>query len=370
MCEPSLGSSSRPRSGHAIPATLCVSVCVGVAAYSARLGRRAVIASLDVHEGRKLSDASGSDLGAGVWLGLVLAATLTKLTASTDDVVWLLPFVSGKNRTRNVLFYILCMQLVVVIAWLFSFCGEALLALVVTESEEWPLSKILELISAILLTLYTGKLFYEWWKGDADDGSEGESRSAGATDATDAQEGATNPSEVEVEVGQASNKPAAASLSTKEDQQAPASGPAIDSVEVEAELPEPSTDSPQPPDVGKTQVIESVEADAEISASIGKDETDKSEILTDPSKYTLTKLFTISMFGSLDDFAVFVSLMLSGVFGAPQLAIGVFLGSLIVVVVCAAAGLFDCVVRLFERIPLWCIIGAFAVWTFVATFAM
>ena len=48
--------------------------------------------------------------------------------------------------------------------------------------------------------------------------------------------------------------------------------------------------------------------------------------LQQDEKLTMGKLFTLAMFGSLDDFAVQVSLMLAGVLTGSQLAVGVFLG--------------------------------------------
>merc|ERR1711924_345413 len=63
----------------------------------------------------------------------------------------------------NGLFYILCMQIVVLIAFSISTGGEKLLSLVVPDDAHWPLARILELISAILLTIYSVKLFRDWW---------------------------------------------------------------------------------------------------------------------------------------------------------------------------------------------------------------
>merc|ERR1712217_372145 len=85
---------------------------------------------------------------------------------------------------------------------------------------------------------------------------------------------------------------------------------------------------------------------------------------------TLKRLLTVSLLGSLDDFAVFVSILLSGLVSAVQLFLGVLLGSLIVVMICVAAGKLSCLVSLIERVPLWVIIGAFSTWTYISTFAL
>lgn len=87
-------------------------------------------------------------------------------------------------------------------------------------------------------------------------------------------------------------------------------------------------------------------------------------------KVGIGKLFTLAMFGSLDDFAVQVSLMLAGVLTGLQLVVGVFIGTIIVVIICIGISRFACVVRLIELIPLWCIIGAFATWTYISIFVM
>jgi len=87
-------------------------------------------------------------------------------------------------------------------------------------------------------------------------------------------------------------------------------------------------------------------------------------------KYTSWRLITVSLLGSLDDFAVFVSLLLSGIMSALQLSIGVLLGSFVVVSICMAAGKLACVVNIVEKIPLWAVIGAFSLWTYISTFAL
>lgn len=282
----------------------------------------------------------------GVWVGLVAAATLTKLTASTDDVVWLLPFVSSEHRksnVRNILFYLFCMQLVVAISWGFCAGGEALLSTFLSDDGDWPLERILELASAILLSCYTLKLFAEWWKERHE---ENEDESEVADKAGEPGESAKKSEAAKSEAGQPEATVEESDVHIGMAKTAGADEPA-------AEAKNTSVESSATPPITSTTPSGSAES------SQARDE-----------KYTLSRLFTISMFGSLDDFAVFVSLMLSGVLAAWQLSIGVLLGSLVVVMVCAGAGLCKCVVQVIEKIPLWVIIGAFAIWTFIATFAL
>merc|ERR1712125_108696 len=69
---------------------------------------------------------------------------------------------------------------------------------------------------------------------------------------------------------------------------------------------------------------------------------------TSSKHHSLCQLFTISMFESLDDLAIFVSLMLSGVLSYGHLAVGVFVGSIVVVAVCIGVGLVGCIATLVE----------------------
>merc|ERR1712039_187439 len=87
------------------------------------------------------------------------------------------------------------------------------------------------------------------------------------------------------------------------------------------------------------------------------------------SAFTMRRLLTVALLGSLDDFAVLVSLMLGTVFKAWELFIGNLLGSIIVILLCIAVGRCSCVVGLLERVPLWCIIGILSAWTYVSTLA-
>jgi len=241
---------------------------------------------LDCEQASRRLRAQG---GAEVWPGLVLAAMLMKLSASTDDVVWLLPFLLGARKWRNTPVYLACMQLVVAISWGISAAGSAGLQQLVPaeDSSSWPVERVLALVSAVLLTLFTFKLVHEWWFESEEEAEEPE----GASEAF-----------LSGDSGPKSEQPAGAWQAT--------------------------------------------------------------------SKFNMCRLFTISMIGSLDDIAIFVSLLLSRAFSAWQLSLGVFLGSAVVVWICLAAGRCSCVVRLVEKVPLWCILGVFALWLYISVFAL
>merc|ERR1712032_1559739 len=109
---------------------------------------------------------------------------------------------------------------------------------------------------------------------------------------------------------------------------------------------------------------------AQFAASICLRGSAEDEALASKGKYTMRRLLTVSLLGSLDDFAVFVSILLSGLVSVVQLFLGVLLGSIIVVMICVAAGKLSCLVSLIERVPLWVIIGAFSTWSYISTFAL
>jgi len=288
---------------------------------------------------------------------------------------------------------------VVLLAWAFTAGGEAVLSIIMPKSEDWPLERVLELSSAVLLTLYTVKLFREYFASDDDDGTdenEDAEHDAGKASQDDAQpceectvtpapssasvttrpatrrgDCALRPERVEAdgapvldsELGRTGSHEVddCESFHTAESRL----GTAVHSTDaaLEATVP-PRPVAPSPAlvglanrDVGDTHTLTSAGGTPAVPASDAD------------VKYTLSKLCTIAIFGSLDDFAVFVSLMLSGLFSAPQLAIGVLIGTTIVVTLCVAVGRFQCVVRVIERIPLFVIIGGFSVWTYVSVFA-
>lgn len=55
--------------------------------------------------------------------------------------------------------------------------------------------------------------------------------------------------------------------------------------------------------------------------------------------------------------------MLAKTISVPALLLGVFLGSAAVAAICVSASMVAPLVALLKRVPLWCIVGAFAVFT-------
>lgn len=357
---------------------------------------------------RRLAEDAGEEKGtAAMWVGLTAAAMLTKLTSSTDDIVWLFPFLSGRVRNRNMLFYMACMQFVVCLAWGFCAGGATLLALMVPKDSSWPLAKILNLISAILLTLYTFKLLREWWverqaasEVEEQNGEHDEAQAEGELHEQAAESLSFSFDEQVLELGftVAWSEPTPvvdqvrANLAAEQrgvrvgDSLVALNGVSTEGKTREQLLPflkerpliiqlkreKSTTTSPMPTVVGATSEALAAglrqHAGQEPVAAAGTEARVAAGVA--PNKFTLRKLATISMFGSLDDFAVYVSILLSGLLSPIQLFLGTFFGSIIVVTICIGAGKFACLTNLIERVPLWAIIGAFSIWTYISTFVL
>eukprot|EP00966_Prymnesium_polylepis_P009506 219320-Prymnesium_polylepis.1 len=109
-------------------------------------------------------------MSAGDWIVSVLAAILIKLSASVDDVAWLLPFVAGPSRRRNLrngAQYVLTMLSVASVASLIAVGGGEAISSAVGDSgsgeaAEWPSERILGAVSGAALSLYSVVLFRNW----------------------------------------------------------------------------------------------------------------------------------------------------------------------------------------------------------------
>ena len=77
------------------------------------------------------------------------------------------------------------------------------------------------------------------------------------------------------------------------------------------------------------------------------------------------RLLLVSVLGSMDDVAVFISILLGETFTWPQLLLGVLIGSTLVVSFCLFVTLFAPVTRLIQLVPLYVVVASFAVYTLV-----
>jgi len=110
-----------------------------------------------------LMQSFGVDLDNPSWYttrkGRLAAATLTAMSISADDLVWLLPFMLCKRWISFGIFYMCCRLFNLTICVLLNTSIQnGLHTLFPTHNVE----KIIELCAVILLTLYGGKLFFDW----------------------------------------------------------------------------------------------------------------------------------------------------------------------------------------------------------------
>lgn len=79
-------------------------------------------------------------------------------------------------------------------------------------------------------------------------------------------------------------------------------------------------------------------------------------------RLNLAKLSALCVIGNLDNLAIFIPGLDSGVFTGPQLAIGTFFSGVFVVAACIGASRLRAIARVAEAIPLWCILAVLAFW--------
>lgn len=190
------------------------------------------------------------------YLLIIAAATLAKLASSGDDVLWLLPFVAGKNlRTRvgNAVLYIATLEFVVSLSVLIAWMGDEVVRGFLSDDAA---IQFLQFVSVALLGAYA---FFLWWKSR------------------------------------------------------------------------------------------------------------KHAVHTEP-QHTRGSIILISFLGSLDELSYFPGLLWSNTFTAAQLAIGTALTGLLVVALCLGATRFRAVTAAVAKIPLWLIIGVFALVALLTAF--
>lgn len=78
----------------------------------------------------------------------------------------------------------------------------------------------------------------------------------------------------------------------------------------------------------------------------------------------ISDVFSISILGNLDNFPIYISMLLNGMVDLTTLALGVFITACIVVVIDLGAVQFQCIVGLAEKVPLFAILGGLALLTY------
>ena len=100
------------------------------------------------------------------WAAAVGAAIAVKISASIDDVAWLLPFVAGPQRCTNywrALQYIITTLAVSGTAIAVAIGGGAAVSAATGSNTDWPAERVLGLISGVALAAYGLFLFKGWW---------------------------------------------------------------------------------------------------------------------------------------------------------------------------------------------------------------
>jgi len=256
----------------------------------------------------------------------VTTAILTMLTIGGDDVIWLLPFFIGKNKWSHTFWYIVFMELVVVISY-FIKSGMNILE---KANPGMPVSKILQAIASVMLTAFAGYLFMDWWnEEDEDDEEEKDPDTVG---------------EVSVNEGNVRHSPdLGAGRSLR-----------------------------QSPDFGAGGLLESAQPKSDdrgcLPSSDPKGEGGCCHVVNHGDqhhdKLGLGMLFAISMVGSMDNFAVYSFLLYEGVMNAYELSVGVVVASSIIAAVSHGALAFKPLLRVVERLPLWIIFLCLSIWSY------
>jgi len=213
----------------------------------------------------------------------VSAAYFAAMSCCTDDILWLMPFISQKSHTtRFAVFYLVCMLLTGLVSW--SLVGGCTRLMEAFPSV--PVELVLQIVSTAALAYYTVTLYLQW-RSDRDDV-------------------ATSAPGVAKHCGQASLQPLL--------------GKAADAPPAE----------PQECDAPKRS-------------------------------RTFAELLSISFLGNLDNFAIYISMMVADVFGGLHLCIGCVLSGMTTVAICSGASQFQMIIDVVEFVPMWVILGALTI---------
>lgn len=278
-------------------------------------------------------------------LARIGAAIFVKFTVSSDDVVWLSPFVSptGKTTRRRIIMsttYLLMMFSITISAIIFSFGGSALFDFLISDKDTyWNADRILTLSSGGLLLLYSLYLFYEWYQ-ELKEGVNDQGPNQEKSDKKDPDD----------QSGDDKHK-------KEMDEHSPLKvTPPTYGGQIEMEVRTPSESECE-----ETQHIVS------LQTAVNEDDKELKE-KSKLSQLTICQLIVICIVGSLDDFAVQCSLLLGGTFLWYQLLIGVLFGASFVLMLCLCLGQMECIIHYLEKIPLWLIISSLSTFTIFSAF--
>jgi len=249
-------------------------------------------------------------------MGLVGSGILLKLSCSTDDFIWLTPFVV--NNPRTVIPYILCMSFVSLCSIFISLAGKEAFQYISCQEEGcyWDADRVLGFAGACCLLIVTIYLFCDWW-GDDD----------------------------EEEVDE------------KDEEFVEALVPVV--FEENESFPTDKNGSAGLEKYYKLEIGENTGEQARNQKVLLIKETEKKR-----KKYSVCRIMTIALTNSFDDLTLQSSLILSGKFTWYHMLIGWTLGATTVVIGCSFFRFCKCFINVLEKIPLFIIIGCFTIWCF------
>eukprot|EP00928_Gymnodinium_smaydae_P087649 TRINITY_DN71888_c0_g1_i1.p1 TRINITY_DN71888_c0_g1~~TRINITY_DN71888_c0_g1_i1.p1 ORF type:complete len:262 (+),score=65.93 TRINITY_DN71888_c0_g1_i1:158-943(+) len=250
-----------------------------------------------------------------MWVAGLASAFAIKLTSSIDDVVWLAPFLTSNlsfaAKGQNAGIYITVCLTQTLVAMAIAYSGNTIVEYLTKDSKgAWSTDKILTVGASVLLILFGIKLVYEYvTEEDEDNGGNG-----------DKAESREVPS------------------------QAP-KGPAYDKVATDENAPAPAA--------------------ADVEAAVAPlNVEDKEAVGEERSGANKTggawTLFVIAFVGSVDDLTLFVPMLVGKAFDLAQLMLGAFSAAAFIVTLCLCIGMCKPIADFLSSVPLFVIVGLFA----------
>jgi len=269
------------------------------------------------------------------------SAIAIKLTSSVDDVLWLAPFltsnVNPKARVQNGLVYIGVCVLQTAVAMIIASSGNAAVALLTqNRAHAWSADKILTMTAGVLLTVYTGKLTYEYFFEDEDDKDE--------------------------DVATSDSEAASAEVDSKESESLPDMelGPIM-----ESKIPEDGKENSNRSEKAALLLSGAEQLNIEdLPRHISAYQETSADSHRTTCKADKTKkqsaLFVIAFIGSMDDLTLFVPMLVGKGFDFMQLICGAVIAACTIVMMCIFLGSCKPVADCLARIPLALIVAVFA----------
>jgi hypothetical protein len=249
--------------------------------------------------------ATSIDSAIGRFVLGTAGATLVVLCVCSDDVIWLLAFLGGKDRGTIIAFYMFTM----VLMWALSFLVVLVVMLFSLEFAGADVVEWAMVVSAIFLSLLTLKFLHDYLSGHEEVAGEGKK-------------------ETHCEI---------------------------------VNLQRNTTTAAQQAETHET-------ADEVVEASNrgeGAEATTPSKSIT----RSLCNLFLVSIAGNVDNIAIYITILLNETFTSLELLLGTIIAGGVVSALTMGLSHFEVIMKFVSRLPLWVIIGLLAgyVWGSVLT---